>query len=223
MITSSGASISIIRVVTKFTSTDQPTKAPPGKLPTPFHRAQSVMFTILSTMSGRTASGCSHGDNGAECQILRASCDFKHVYAVASGKQQARAVALVPTREALYFSSDTPFETNHIYRYSRRGILSQVAELNGSSIYGCRVGEAIFFSTMVEPSAVNRDRHVRIYGSADQASWDRLLEWKKDIWAMGLFQYGNAFLPDGGNTTNLLAITTVAVKKDDLQTTLWRV
>src|SRR5438128_11979299 len=51
------------------------------------------------------------GDNGAECQILRASCDFKHVYAVASGKQQARAVALVPTREALYFSSDTPFET----------------------------------------------------------------------------------------------------------------
>jgi len=163
------------------------------------------------------------GDNGAECQILRASCDFKHVYAVASGKQQARAVALVPTREALYFSSDTPFETNHIYRYSRRGILSQVAELNGSSIYGCRVGEAIFFSTMVEPSAVNRDRHVRIYGSADQASWDRLLEWKKDIWAMGSFQYGNAFLPDGGNTTNLLAITTVAVKKDDLQTTLWRV
>jgi len=163
------------------------------------------------------------GDNGAECQILRASCDFKHVYAVASSKQQARAVALVPTREALYFSSDTPFETNHIYRYSRRGILSQVAELNGSSIYGCRVGEAIFFSTMVEPSAVNRDRHVRIYGSADQASWDRLLEWKKDIWAMGSFQYGNAFLPDGGNTTNLLAITTVAVKKDDLQTTLWRV
>ena len=163
------------------------------------------------------------GDNGAECQILRASCDFKHVYAVASGKQQARAVALVPTREALYFSTDTPFETNHIYRYSRRGILSQVAELNGSSIYGCRVREAIFFSTMVEPSAVNRDRHVRIYGSADQASWDRLLEWKKDIWAMGSFQYGNAFLPDGGNTTNLLAITTVAIKKDDLQTTFWRV
>src|SRR5438128_3498090 len=42
------------------------------------------------------------------------------VYAVASGKQQARAVALVPTREALYFSSDTPFETNHIYRYRDR-------------------------------------------------------------------------------------------------------
>src|SRR5438128_7819899 len=163
------------------------------------------------------------GDNGAECQILRASCDFKHVYAVASGKQQARAVALVPTREALYFSSDTPFETNHIYRYSRRGILSQVAELNGSSIYGCRVGEAIFFSTMVEPSAVNRDRYVRMYGSVDQATWNHLLKWKKDVWPIGLFQYGNAFLPDGRNSTNLLAITTVAVKKDDLQTTLWRV
>src|SRR5438128_11029567 len=104
-------------------------------------------------------------DNGAECQMWRAACDFKHVYAVASGKQQARAVALVPTREALYFSSDTPFETNHIYRYSRRGILSQVAELNGSSIYGCRVGEAIFFSTIVEPRHGNRNSKVRLYGS----------------------------------------------------------
>src|SRR5439155_21632402 len=141
----------------------------------------------------------------------RASCDFKHVYAVASGKQQARAVALVPTREALYFSSDTPFETNHIYRYSRQGILSQVAELNGSSIYGCRVREAIFFSTMVDPSAVNRDRHVRIYCNADQASWYRLLQFNKDILAMGSLQYGNGYLPHGGNTTNFLVIKTGGV------------
>src|SRR5207253_9374367 len=76
-------------------------------------------------------------------------------------RRSSDLVTLVPTREALYFCSDTPFETNHIYRYSRQGILSQVAELNGSSIYGCRAREAIFFSTMVEPSAVNRDRQDR--------------------------------------------------------------
>jgi hypothetical protein len=32
---------------------------------------------------------------------------------------------------------------------------------------------------------------------------------------MRWFQYGNAFLPDGNNTTEFLAITTVAVEDDD--------
>jgi hypothetical protein len=40
---------------------------------------------------------------------------------------------------------------------------------------------------------------------------------------MRLFQYGNAFLPDGTNTTRLLAVTTVAVERADLETTLWRI
>lgn len=162
------------------------------------------------------------GDNGPECQILRASCDFRNMDVVISGKQQVRAVALIPAREALFFASDTPFETNHIYSYSRRGVLSYLAEINSSSIYGCSVGDVIFFSTTVEPSDTNRDRHVRIYGSADQLHWEHVLEWKKDTWPMGLFQYGNAFLPDGHNTTNLLAVTTIAVTEGDLETTIWR-
>lgn len=37
---------------------------------------------------------------------------------------------------------------------------------------------------------------------------------------MGLFQYGNAFLPDGVNQTDVLAVSTVAVKDGDLTTIL---
>jgi len=48
-------------------------------------------------------------------------------------------------------------------------------------------------------------------------------EWKKDSWPMGLFQYGNAFLPDGNNATPYLALTTVAVKTDDQVTSIYRV
>lgn len=81
------------------------------------------------------------------------------------GKQQARAVAVVPTEDALYFSSDTPLESNHIYRLDRQGKLPQQAQISSSCIYGCRVGSRVFFSTMVEPSDVNRDRTVRVYGS----------------------------------------------------------
>jgi hypothetical protein len=163
------------------------------------------------------------GDQSSECRILRASCDFKNVDLVLSGNQQARSAALVPTRDALYFSSDTQLETNHVYRLSRRGNLSKVAALNSSSIYGCSVGNALFFSTMVEPSAINSERNVCLYGSPDGVRWPRVLQCKKDRWPMGWFQYGNASLPDGKNTTNLLAVTTIGVEHADFETSLWRV
>jgi hypothetical protein len=163
------------------------------------------------------------GDNGAECRIVRASCDFKNVEAVLGGNQQARAVALIPRKDELYFSSDTPLETNHVYCLDRRGTLTKVTGVNGSSIYGCGVGEAMFFSTMVEPSAVNLDPHVGVYGSRDGRQWQKMLSWKKDIWPMGLFQYGNAILPGGRNTGGLLAVTTIAVDDGDCDTGIWRV
>jgi hypothetical protein len=165
------------------------------------------------------------GDYGEECRILRAACDFSCVETVLQGNQQARAVALVPMEDGLYFSSDTPLELNFVYRLDRRGALTRLAPISSSSIYGCRVGGHVFFSTMVEPSKVNRDPNVRVYGSCVAEgrgeNWRPLLEWRKDRWPIGLFQYGNAFLPDGNNTTPFLALTTVAVKSDDMVTSLY--
>ncbi len=179
------------------------------------------------------------GDYGDECRILRASCDFSSVESVLQGHQQARAVALVPTAGGLYFSTDTPLELNYIYRLSRQGdarpgearqgknrdgALTRLAAISSSSIYGCRVGSQVFFATMVEPSEVNRDPHVRIYGGRESAeqNWRPLLAWRKDRWPMGLLQYGNAFLPDGVNTTPYLAVTTIAVEGEDTVASLYR-
>jgi hypothetical protein len=163
------------------------------------------------------------GDHGDECRILRASCDFRQVDIVLKGNQQARAVALVPTEDGIYFSSDTPVESNAIYHLDRNGELSQLAPLSSSSIYGCRVGRDVFFSTMVEPSAANPDRFVRIFGGRDGLNWRPLLAWQKDRWPMRFFQYGNAFLPDGENHTPYLAVTTVAVESEDMVTSLYAV
>jgi hypothetical protein len=175
------------------------------------------------------------GDYGEECRILRATCDFSHVESVLQGQQQARAVAAIPTEHGLYFSSDTPLESNYIYRLDRQDSLTQLSPIASSSIYACRVASRPFFSTMVEPSEVNRDRHVRVYasniagnssditsGSATSA-WQPLLSWKKDAWPMGLFQYGNASMPDGTNATPFLALTTIAVESDDQVTSLYAV
>ena len=163
------------------------------------------------------------GDDGDECRILRASTDLRTVEATLSGDQQARAVALVPREDALYFASDTPFEQNHIYRLERSGRLSQVADLSSSSIYGCAVGSAVFFSTMVEPSEVNLDRHSRLFGTTDTNRWETVLSWKKDKYPQRLFQYGNTLLPDGENTSGLLAVSSIAVEDHDLETSIWRI
>jgi len=76
---------------------------------------------------------------------------------------------------------------------------------------------------MVEPSTVNTDREVHLAGSRDGSNWQTLQRWKKDRLSLRYFQYGNACLPDGENTTHTLAVTTIAVDPDDLTTTLWKV
>ena len=165
------------------------------------------------------------GDYGNECRILRASCDFSIVDTVMQGNQQARAVAAVITSEGVFFSSDTPLESNYIYCLDRGGRVSQLTPISGSSIYGCRVGSQMFFSTMVEPSEVNRDRTIRVYAadSSTPQSWEPVLSWKKDLFPMGLFQYGNAFLPDGENATTFLAVSTIAVESDDQCLSLYEI
>src|SRR5579884_953763 len=164
------------------------------------------------------------GDEADECKILRASPDFSEVEVVFCGDQQARAVALVPTPDGVYFASDTPFETNHVYRMDRGdGRVRAVAKLASSSIQGCSVGDSIFFSTIAEPSAINAADSVRLYGSSNGNQWQSLKQWRKDRWPMRFFQYGNAFLPPGRNQTDLLAVSTIAVEPGDVQTTFWQV
>ena len=162
------------------------------------------------------------GDVGEECRVLRASLDWKHVETVMSGNQQARAVAAVPTADGLYFASDTPLEQNYIYKLDRQNKLTRLAEINASVLCGCAVRDAVFFTTMIEPSAVNLDGNVALYGSGDGSHWIQLQSWKKDSWSMKFFQYGNAFLPTGNNTTDTLALTTVAVEGHDQEASLWR-
>src|SRR5436190_20168696 len=115
------------------------------------------------------------GDDGSECGILRASPDFTQVQDVVAGSQQARAVAAVIEEDGLYFASDTPFEQNFIYHLDRRGRVSRLVEIPGSSIYGCRNRDGIVFSTMAEPSPVNTSATVSLFGSVDGGDWQRFI------------------------------------------------
>jgi len=161
------------------------------------------------------------GDYGSECKIIRGSADCSSLNEVIAGNQHCRAVAAVTSPEGIYFASDTPLEKNYIYLLDRSGKVRQLQSIPSSSIHGCRNRNGIFFSTMVEPSDVNRTRNVTLVGSDNGADWEQLACWPKDRWSMRFFQYGNAFLPDGDNTTDLLAATTIAVRGADRAMTIW--
>ena len=162
------------------------------------------------------------GDYGSECKIIRASRDFSSIGEVVSGNQQCRAVAAVVSSKGIYFASDTPLEKNFIYLLDRSGKIHTLEAISSSSIYGCRNRNGMFFSTMVEPSPVNASNEVTVIGSNNGANWQRIASWRKDRWSMRLFQYGNAFLPDGENTTEFLAATTIAVQGADRVTSIWQ-
>ncbi|HKW16656.1 MAG TPA: hypothetical protein VJO35_04030 [Terriglobales bacterium] len=163
------------------------------------------------------------GDYGMECQILRASMDFARVEQVLKGGQQARAVAAVPTHESLYFASDTPLETNYIYRLDAQDRVDKLCEIPSSSIDGCKNDCGIFFATMVEPGKVNRTRHATIFASCSGDSWSQVAQWRKDRWPMRFFQYGTPLSPSGNNSTDFLAVSTIALAgARDVQTTIYR-
>lgn len=163
------------------------------------------------------------GDEGSECRILRVSLDWSSVDTVLAGGQQTRLTTLVPRADAVYFATDTPFEENHIYRLARNGHLECLGRVAGSSFWGCGVDRALFFSTAVEPSAVNIGAQSILYGSANERRWTALVHWTRDRWPSRFFQYPNIILPAGENRTDVLAATGVAVRGEDQVTHLWRV
>ena len=163
------------------------------------------------------------GDYGDESHIMRVSLDWKTVESVVGPSQQTRTVRPMPTENGLYFATDSELEQNHIYRLSSSGALEELSPTSGPSLWSCRVGPALFFSTNVEPSRVNLSRWVTIQGSRDRKTWTRLVEWRKDRWHPFLFQYGNIILPMGANDPLILAATGAAVEREDGVLHLWEV
>ncbi|MBI4634948.1 MAG: hypothetical protein HY727_01235 [Candidatus Rokubacteria bacterium] len=163
------------------------------------------------------------GDDDRESAIWKVSPDWRRCETVVEGSQQARAVTLQPTPEALYFATDTPAEQNWIYRLDRRGDLQRLAPISGSCFWSAQAGGRVFFSTAVEPSRRNTSPLARLYGGSEADGWQQLLAWRRDRWPGRLFQYPNIVFASGRSDRGLLAATGVAVRDNDEVTSVWRV
>jgi len=155
------------------------------------------------------------GDYDQESAIWKTEDNFENLDRVIGGEQRFRAVQLIFTEEYIYYGSDTPLETNYLYRFNRRTKeIERLQKVQGPVFYGCQVGSDIFFSTVAEPSTINTDPHVYIWGSKNGKTWKCVKKYRKDLLPMKLFQYGQIFFPRGENLTGNLWFTPLSVRKD---------
>lgn len=155
------------------------------------------------------------GDIEQEAAIWRSDDQFATLRPVLMGGQQHRAVTLLFTASHVYFGSDTPLELNYLYRFDRAtGVVERLVAVQGSVFYGCKVGDALVFSTVVEPSKVNNASQAHLWASRDGVRWICLKGYRKDRWPLKLFQYGQILLPTGVNTTEILRYTPLATVGD---------
>lgn len=163
------------------------------------------------------------GDYGSECKVLRATRDWSRVETALEGDQLTRLAMAIPTPHALYFATDSPLVRNSIRRLGDDGTVTELAPLAGSCLQACQVGDSMFFSTAVEPSATNRERYSTLVGSPNGREWTELLRWRKDRLPFTAFGFGNILLPSGHNATDVLAATGSALSGHDQVMYLWRV
>lgn len=155
------------------------------------------------------------GDEDNESAIWRTDYQFRDMEKITGGNQQARALQLAFDQDYVYFGTDTPFETNHIFRINRNTAkIEKIISVDTSIYWWCRVGKWLFFSTAVESSRVNRARYVSVWGSPDGQDWGCVLKFKKDCWQMKYFQTGQVLFPQGENLTGHIFYTPLAVEGD---------
>jgi hypothetical protein len=175
------------------------------------------------------------GDFGDSAAIWQAGNMFTDMQRTVAGSQQYRACVAFPVEDGLLYATDSQFDRNHIrlLRPSNGSWASQAVEpINGSCIYGCRVGSQFVFSTSTEP------------GDSDQSVIARVLETRKgpgilrnesqiltgtpadgfriiarnakDPFPYRLFQFGTITFPAGENPGDLLFSYSIGNRTNDL-------
>jgi hypothetical protein len=154
------------------------------------------------------------GDRDEECAIWLTDDNFRSVQKVSGGNQQFRVGPLLFNKTHIYFGSDTPEERNHIYRLNRKTNNLKQLQVTANSIFrGCKVGDALFFATIIDRSKTNPSLDAQIWGSSDGLNWKQIAKFGKDLWPTMPFLYGQIFFPTGDNNTGYLWFTPFATQK----------
>lgn len=176
------------------------------------------------------------GDFGKAAAIWIVKDNFRSVQRVMSGSQNARACVAFPIEGKLIYATDSPFSQNSIRALEMVDgdwQSTKVKDIAGSCIYGCRRGNELVFSTVVEPDgrtrgikalfsrkrgAGIRDNYCHLYIGNLEKGFVDVYQAKKDNWPYPLCQFGALRFPFGRNKTTKLLVYHIATKNNDCKT-----
>lgn len=154
------------------------------------------------------------GDKDKESAIWYTQDDFEHVEMIVGGSQKFRACVAYPYQDGLLYATDTPLEQNYLYTLTRKKgkwIHEVFGQMPGPCIYGTARQDGFYFATSVEPDASLSDMRYRFSYKLGKGVKDRythiirctrdgeimeIAKFKKDLWPMLLFQFGNCLFPN---------------------------
>lgn len=160
------------------------------------------------------------GDEDRDSGIWEADSEFKNVRPIVLGKQMYRSCVLYPAAEGLYYATDTPLEQNWVYKLSEKGgrvNLEKICGIPGPCIFGKAENGEIYLATSVEgdpslskwryrlsskPGPGVKDRYVHIIKIDLHGKEQEICKFEKDVYPMGLFQFGNAVFADNSSKNN---------------------
>lgn len=166
------------------------------------------------------------GDFGSAAAIWYTDDNFITVNKCLYNKQLYRACKAFVIPKGIIYATDTPLEQNYIriieLQEDNKIKEKNLFEINGSSIYGVECNGHYIWSTTVEPYCDENYKISMLFSyrrGTGIKSWhseiislnlkentlNRINIYKKDIYPMGLFQFGSImFIEDTFNTRNLI-------------------
>lgn len=185
------------------------------------------------------------GDSDEESGIWKADLNFNKVESIFRGKQKYRSCFIMPNKEGIAFVTDTPLEDNGIY-YSTENksgewsIPERIYNMPGPCIYGTKTDNNYLMVTSVEPdSSLSpirykftkklgkgvKDRYTYIIYGNSEKGYKKIAKFKKDLYKMWLFQFGNCQIPNiiinskyYNKNRDFIYLTPIALKKFDGKT-----
>ncbi len=175
------------------------------------------------------------GDSGDAAAIWYTEDNFKSINKILGQSQLYRACKAFVVEKGLIYATDTPLEQNYIrlLKIKDSEIEEQnLAEINGSSVYGTYVGGKFIWSTTVEPQNGEKSKllHLLSYkrGLGIKTWNSEVIEYdyknksiqvvnsyKKDIYPMGLCQLGSVMFIENEFQSGRLISYGSALKKID--------
>lgn len=160
------------------------------------------------------------GDAENECILGYTEDGFNSFHVVFRGGQEYRCCQMFFYSDSIIYCTDSQFIPNKIKLIDRKTLeITDLQSVQGSVIKGGQVGNVSFFSTTVEPSDVNLDKHVYLWVTKDGLNWEERYSDEKDIYP-AILQFGTLEFPNyEGEIGDKLYFSGRAVKNLDGKST----